>query len=87
MPYSVKIKKSAQKEIRNIPKSDYKKIISKIFSLEDNPRPYGYKKLKGNYTDYYRVRVGIYRIIYTIEDDILTIEVIKIGHRKDIYNI
>ncbi|MFC0776288.1 type II toxin-antitoxin system RelE family toxin [Terrimonas alba] len=62
---------------------DYSTIKAAIYSLADNPRPHGYKKLKGR--DAYRIRSGDYRIIYSIFDKILTVEVIAIGHRKDIY--
>ncbi|GAI91672.1 unnamed protein product, partial [marine sediment metagenome] len=59
-------------------------ISNKISSLAENPYPEGYKKLKGSENDY-RIRIGNYRIVYSIYNEILTIEVIKISHRKDIY--
>jgi mRNA interferase RelE/StbE len=52
-------------------------------SLADNPRPYGYKKLKGE--DAFRIHVGEYRIIYEIEDDKIIVTIVSVGHRKDIY--
>ena len=58
-------------------------ILDAIENLAENPRPKGYKKLKGRTG--YRIRVGNYRIIYEIFDDILLIDVIELGHRKDIY--
>jgi mRNA interferase RelE/StbE len=58
-------------------------IKSAIAALANNPRPYGYKKLKGE--DAYRIRVGDYRIIYEINDDRIIVTVVSIGHRKDIY--
>jgi mRNA interferase RelE/StbE len=61
----------------------YSSIKTAIYSLTDNPRPNGYKKLKGQ--DGYRIRVGDYRIIYQIQDKILVVEVIDLGHRKEIY--
>ena len=64
-----------------------KKIIpvikAAIADLADNPRPYGYKKLKGE--DAYRIRVGDYRVIYEINDDKIIVTVVMVGHRKDIY--
>lgn len=60
------------------------KIRETILNLADNPRPFGVKKLEG-FDDFYRIKKGNHRIIYTIEDDILTIEVLKVGNRKDVY--
>ncbi|NDP26740.1 MAG: type II toxin-antitoxin system RelE/ParE family toxin [Flavobacterium sp.] len=58
-------------------------ILSAIGKLSDNPRPQGYKKLKGRKG--YRIRVGNYRVIYEIFDEVLLIDVIDLGHRKEIY--
>ena len=58
-------------------------IKGAIAELADNPRPHGYKKLKGE--DAYRIRVGDYRIIYEIEDNIILVTVVSVGHRKDVY--
>ena len=63
--------------------SHYSAIKKQIYDLADNPRPQGYKKLKGRKG--YRIRVGNYRIIYEIFDEILLIDVIDLGHRKEIY--
>lgn len=81
--YKVEIKQSAVKELNKIPVRDLKKIVSKIESLSNNPRPTGCEKLST--LERYRIRQGNYRILYSIEDDILTVYVVKIGHRKDIY--
>lgn len=81
--YNIEIKKTAVKELNNLPLSDLKKIIQKIQNLADNPRPPGCKKLTGE--EKYRIRSGNYRILYIIEDDILIIYIIKIGHRRDVY--
>jgi len=76
-----------KKSLRKIPTSDAKKIISEIDSLEQDPRPSGAKKLKGSIKKpLYRIRVGDYRVVYSIFDNILTILIIEIGHRKDIYS-
>ena len=81
--YSIEIKKSAVKELSQIPKKDLVKIVKTINSLADNPRPRGSKKLSRE--EKYRIRYGKYRILYLIEDDVLVICVIKVAHRKDIY--
>lgn len=81
--YKIEIKKSAIKELNSIPQKDIQKIISKIQSLSSNPKPQGCTKLTNR--EDYRIRVGNYRIIYSINDDILIITVIKIGNRKEIY--
>ncbi|MEA5458173.1 type II toxin-antitoxin system RelE/ParE family toxin [Arcicella sp. LKC2W] len=82
--YKVVISKSAEKEISKLPVKEILKIKETILDLADNPRPYGVKKLEG-FDEFYRIRKGNYRIIYTIEDDILTVEVLKVGNRKDVY--
>ncbi|MFO7818571.1 MAG: type II toxin-antitoxin system RelE family toxin [Thermodesulfobacteriota bacterium] len=82
--YSIFWKTSAKKELKRIDKSDIPKIISAIEELSKDPFPANTKKYSGtNHT--YRIRVGDYRVIYSILKDILTIEVIKVGHRKDVY--
>ncbi len=81
--YSIFFKKSVWKDVRSIPDRDLKKILSCIESLGENPRQAGSKKLSGQ--ERYRYRVGVYRIIYSIQDEELTVWVVKIGHRKEIY--
>jgi len=82
--YHVEIKRSAAKALKKIPKADQKRIADKIDSLaEDLPNP-DTTKMKGN-NPFHRIRVGDYRIIYEIQEDVLLILVVKIGHRKDIY--
>ena len=82
--YKIEIKKSAIKELESIPSNDLKRILAKIESLSEDPRPIGCIKLSGD--DRYRIRQGNYRILYTIENKILTIFIVKVGHRKDVYN-
>jgi len=82
--YKILIKKSALKELENVPKIFRIKIISKIDELAIDPRPSGVRKLE-NALDTYRVRAGNYRIIYKIKDDQLLIEVIKVADRKEAY--
>lgn len=82
--YKVNFSKKARKNLQNISEPFYSNIKKSILSLPENPRPFGYKKLKGR--DAYRIRVGDYRIIYEIFDDQLLIDIINLGHRKDIYD-
>lgn len=81
--YKIEFKKSAYKELQLIPKKDLKRILSKIESLSENPRPEGCKKLSA--LERYRIRQGDYRILYSIEDNILIIYIVKVGHRKNVY--
>ena len=83
MSYNVTIKKHAIKVLQGINEPYYSNIRLAIYSLADNPRPVGSKKLKGRSA--YRIRVSDYRIIYEIYDNILVVDVIDLGHRKDIY--
>jgi mRNA interferase RelE/StbE len=83
--YKVLIKASAAKEIEAVdPKKDRQRIVAAIRSLADDPRPTGSEKLAGE-DDRYRIRVGRYRIIYSIGDDELLVFVVRVGHRKDVY--
>ncbi|MGH8494785.1 MAG: type II toxin-antitoxin system RelE family toxin [Gammaproteobacteria bacterium] len=82
--YSVRIKKSAIKEIEAIAtKSDRRRIVKRIQSLADDPRPPGARKLSGH--DHYRIRQGRYRILYTIRDRELLVYTIRIADRKEAY--
>lgn len=81
--YKIQVKRSAEKEIGKIPKNDLLKILNKIESLSDDPHPIGSLKLTNQ--EKYRVRVGNYRILYTVEDKALMVFVVKVGHRKGIY--
>ncbi|MBI4925169.1 MAG: type II toxin-antitoxin system RelE/ParE family toxin [Bdellovibrio sp.] len=78
--YSIQIKKSAQKEIKSLPSSDKQRIIAKIYTLAKNPRGPDSKKLSGQ--EKYRVRVGMYRILYEIHDIILVIIIVRVAHRQ-----
>lgn len=82
--YKIKFKNSAEKELGKLPQQIVPQIISSIQKLAENPFPHGVKKLKGTEKSY-RIRVGDYRILYTVAKKILTIEVIRIRHRKDVY--
>jgi len=83
--YKVTIKKSATKELEEIPKKDLRKIVKRIQSLAQNPRPQGAHKLSGQ--GRFRVRQGDYRIVYSVNDKDLIIDIVKIGHRREIYRL
>ena len=81
--YRITFKKSVAKDFRVIPKSDIKKILGKIDTLSENPRGEGCIKLSGK--ENYRVRQGLYRIVYEIKDDVLVVNVVKVAHRSQVY--
>jgi mRNA interferase RelE/StbE len=83
MAYTITLRKSAMKALAEVNEPYYSSIKKAIYSLAGNPRPQGYKKLKGRTG--YRIRVADYRIIYDIFDNELVVDVIALGHRKDIY--
>ena len=84
MKYRIEVKRSAAKALKKIPKPDIRRISNKIDNLsEDLPSPET-TKMKGD-NPFHRIRVGDYRIVYEIQDEVLVILIIKIGHRKDIY--
>ena len=84
MTYEVRISRKLLKILEKINEPDYTKIKEAIYGLAENPRPFGYKQLKGSTT--FRIRVGNYRIIYDIYDDVLVVQIVNIGHRKKIYD-
>ncbi len=84
MSYKLIIVKSAQKEISSLPKIYYPPVRNAILNLESNPRPAGCKKLKG-FSNTYRIRVGVYRVVYIIEYTVRIITVTRVAHRKNVY--
>lgn len=84
MIYEIKFKKSALKDLRPLPKPQLLNIMQHIQALSKEPRPIGCLKLIG-YDSFWRIRIGEYRVIYSIEDEILTVEIIGVPHRKDAY--
>lgn len=82
--YKLSFRRSAEKELRKIPKSDLRKIIEKIGLLSVNPRPSGTQLLKGE-GRYYRIRQGDYRVVYEIDDSASQVVIIKVGHRREVY--
>jgi mRNA interferase RelE/StbE len=81
--YKVFFRKSVEKDFSTIPKKDLRKILQRIDMLADDPRPSGCEKLTGQ--ERYRIRQGKYRIVYSIQDNELTIWIVKVGHRSKIY--
>jgi len=82
--YKVFIKRSARKEIRDLPtKKTRRAVVARIQALADDPRPRGCVKLTG--ADKYRVRQGTYRILYTIDDDRIVVSVVRVAHRRSAY--
>jgi mRNA interferase RelE/StbE len=82
--YRLLIKPSAVKDIEAIPlKRDRRRVVERISGLAQDPRPLGAEKISGQ--DKYRLRQGRYRILYAIEDQDLIVQVVKVGHRKDVY--
>jgi len=81
--YNIFFKRSVEKDFKSIPKKDLQRILNRIDTLAEDPRPSGSEKLTGQ--ERYRLRQGLYRIVYSIQDDELTVWVVKVGHRKDVY--
>jgi mRNA interferase RelE/StbE len=82
--YRIKIIRSAQKDIRKLPNTTRVRIVKRVHQLAKDPRPSGCEKLKGDKSSY-RIRIGDYRVIYRIQKNILLIEILRAGHRREIY--
>lgn len=83
MPYQIVLTNAANKQLRKLPTQIAQRIQTELLELENDPRPNGCKKLTG--VEAWRIRIGDYRVIYEIQDNILIVMVIEIGHRRDIY--
>ena len=83
--YTVRFKASADKAMRKLPHQIQERIALAVKALREDPRPRGCKKLKGA-DDLWRIRVGEYRVVYTIRDDELLVLVVRVAHRKDVYD-
>ena len=84
MSYQVLFTKRAVRDLETLPDQDRVRVAKRLEGLAKEPRPPGVTKLQGT-EDVYRMRVGDYRVLYIIEDDIVTVSVVRIGHRRDIY--
>ena len=83
--FKIIFKQSVAKDLRQIPKKDVARILKRIEALRAEPQPPGVEKLSGQ--DKYRIRQGVYRILYEILNNELIVVVVKIGHRRDVYRI
>ncbi len=81
--YELRVRPSVAKDLRGIPKADVTRILARIEALRDAPRAPGCEKLSG--AELYRVRQGVYRIVYEIQDERIVVEVIRVGHRGEVY--
>jgi mRNA interferase RelE/StbE len=83
--FNIEWKRSAVKELRSLPKDAIERILKAVEQLSANPYPAGVRKLVGS-EHTYRIRLGDYRVIYTITASSLIVEIIRVGHRKDVYD-
>jgi len=83
MPYQVLLKRSAEKELDALPASVRERVVARLLDLEENPRPIGVTKLQGQAS--YRLRVGNYRVLYTIDDTDRLVTLYAIDHRYEVY--
>jgi mRNA interferase RelE/StbE len=83
MTWRIVFKKSVAKDLRRIPQADVRRILATINTLAENPRVAGTEKLSGS--ERYRIRQGMYRILYEVKDEEILIIVVKVGHRRDVY--
>lgn len=83
MKYKIELKSSVKKQLKRIDKSDQKQILVKIYLLAENPFPRNSKSLKGRNDR--SMRVGVYRVLYDVQDKKLVVLVLHVGHRKDVY--
>lgn len=81
--YNLVVKKSAERELRALPKQDLRRVTERLQYLSHNPRPLGCEKLSAH--DQYRIRQGDYRIVYAIDDTARVVTIVKIGHRREVY--
>ena len=81
--YKIVFKRAVAKDLRQVPNKDIRRILQRIDGLAEDPRPAGAEILTGD--EKYRIRQGNYRILYAVEDEIITVTVVKVGHRRDVY--
>lgn len=82
--YRIEISRTAERQLRGLQREDRRRIVQGMLALGSDPHPPGSRKLTG-YEDVYRIRVGVFRILYSVEGRKLIVIILKIGHRKDIY--
>lgn len=81
--YELRVRPSVAKDLRGVAKEDVKRILARMEALRDDPRPPGSEKLSAQ--ERYRIRQGSYRIIYGIEEAEVVVEIVKVGHRREVY--
>jgi mRNA interferase RelE/StbE len=86
MAYRIEVTPRAQKDLKALPIRDRQRVADQIDALKTNPRPQNCKKLKGR-EDFYRIRAGDYRVVYRVEDKVLLILFVRIGDRREVYEI
>ena len=82
--FRIEISRTAERQLKKLPREDQKRVAAAILGLGEDPRPQGSRKLTG-YDDVYRIRVGRFRVLYSVEEKKVIVIVLKIGHRKDVY--
>jgi mRNA interferase RelE/StbE len=82
--YRVQISATAERQLRRLPRDDQLRVVRAVLALAQDPRPPGCRTLQG-YDDVFRIRVGTYRVIYSVEGRQLLVIILKVGHRKDVY--
>ena len=82
--YTIEWKRNAVKELKNLPKDAIPRVLTAVEQLSQNPRPVGARKLVGSEFSY-RVRVGSYRVVYSVFESVFVVEIVRVGHRKDVY--
>ena len=83
MAYAVILRRAAEKELNRLPEKVHQRIARKLLELENGPGPHGAQKLQGH--DGYRIRIGDYRVLYLIDDGVKTVELLAVGHRREVY--
>ena len=81
--YEIVLRKSVRKDLEPIPKRDVQRILADIADLANDPRPPQSRKLSGS--EKYRLRCGVYRVLYEIQDAVLIVCIVKVGHRREVY--
>lgn len=85
MTYRVELTTAAARQVRKLPRPARDRILSAVADLSDEPRPHGARKLVGEQTAW-RIRIGDYRVIYDVHDDVLTVTVVRAAHRREVYD-
>ncbi|MFN2315976.1 MAG: type II toxin-antitoxin system RelE/ParE family toxin [Gemmatimonadales bacterium] len=82
--YRIEVSRTAEKQLRKLGVADRRRVVQALVGLGEDPHPPGSRKLSG-YTDVFRIRVGVFRVLYSVEGRTLIVIILKLGHRKDVY--